>query len=50
MLTDQRPTAHPSRKVNCPRRCHFPCLSVKELAFEGEFEVMNASLIDDKWL
>jgi len=50
VLTDQRPTAHPSRKVNCPRRCHFPCLSIKELALESEFEVVNALLIDDKWL
>ena len=50
MLTDQRQTAHPSPKVNCQRRCHFPCLSIKELTLESEFEVVNALLINDKWL
>jgi len=50
-LTDQCPTTHSSRIVNCPpRTCLFQSLSIKELTFDYEFKVVNALVIDHRWL
>jgi hypothetical protein len=50
-LTDQCPTTHSSRIVNCPpRACIFQSLSIKELTFYCEFKVVNAVVIDHRWL
>ena len=50
-LTDQCPTTHSSRIVNCPpRACLFQSLSIKELALDCEFKVVNALVIDHRWL
>lgn len=51
LLTDQRPTAHPTRIVNRPPRTRlFESFSIKELALDGKFKVVNALVIHHRWL
>jgi hypothetical protein len=50
-LTDQCSMTHSSRIVNCPSRtCLFQSLSIEELTLDCEFKVVNALVIDNRWL
>jgi hypothetical protein len=50
-LTDQCPTTHSSRIVNCPpRTCLFQSLSIKNLAVDSDLKTINALVINGRWL
>jgi len=50
-LTDQCPMTHSPCIVNClPQACLFQSLSIKELTLDCVFKVMNALVIDHRWL
>ncbi len=42
--------AIPSRIVDAPRRCFFRSLSIKELALNSDFKVVNVLVLNSRWL
>ena len=50
-FSHQRPTAHPSCIVDCPpRTCLFQCFPIEQLTLNGKLEVLNALVVNDRWL